>query len=70
MIKNGHIDPDSDDTVLLLSASPKASRARNPINKYGRGSNPGLREVCMRTIIEGAADANDLMTAFKWGASL
>lgn len=70
MIQNGHVDLDSDDTVLVLSASAKARVSRNPGSRYGRGSKPGLREVCMRTVIGGAADASDLITSFKWSASL
>lgn len=70
MIQAGHIDPDSDDTVLLLSASPKARLPRSPSGPMGRTGKIGLREVCMTSVIESAADAADLIGAFKRSASL
>lgn len=70
MIQNGHVDLDSDDSLLLLSTSAKASVARSPASRYGRGSKAGLREVCMRSVITGAADAAEMMTSFKWSAAL
>jgi hypothetical protein len=70
MIQAGHIDPDSDDTVLLLSASPKARLPRSPSGPKGRTGKIGLREVCMSSMIEGAADAAELIGAFKRSASL
>ncbi len=70
MIQNGHVDPDSDDTLLLLSTSAKASFARSPASRYGRGSKTGLREVCMRSVITGATDAAEMITSFKWSAAL
>jgi hypothetical protein len=70
MIQAGHIDPDSDDTVLLLSASPKARLARSPTGPVGRTGKIGLREVCMSSVIETAADAEELIGAFKRSASL
>jgi hypothetical protein len=70
MIQAGHIDPDSDDTVLLLSTSPKARLPRSPSGSMGRTGKIGLREVCMSSVIENAADAADLISAFKRSASL
>lgn len=70
MIQAGHIDPDSDDTVLLLSASPNARLPRSPSGPMGRTGKIGLREVCMSSVIEAAADAADLIGAFKRSASL
>lgn len=70
MIQAGHIDPDSDDTVLLLSASPKARLPRSPSGRMGRTGKIGLREVCMSSVIETSADAADLISAFKRSATL
>jgi hypothetical protein len=70
MIQAGHIDPDSDDTVLLLSASPKARQARSPSRPVGRTGKIGLREICITTVIDTAVDAADLIGAFKRSASL
>lgn len=70
MIQAGHIDPDSDDTVLLLSASPKARLPRSPSGPMGRTGKIGLREVCISSAIETAVDAADLIGAFKRSASL
>jgi hypothetical protein len=70
MIQAGHIDPDSDDTVLLLSASPKARLPRSPSGPFGRTGKIGLREVCMSSVIETATDAADLIGAFKRSTSL
>jgi hypothetical protein len=70
MIQAGHIDPDSDDTVLLLSASPKARQARSPSGPLGRTGKIGLREICMTSVIDTATDAADLISTFKRSASL
>ncbi len=70
MIQAGHIDPDSDDTILLLSASPKARQARSPSGPMGRTGKIGLREICMTSVIDTAVDASDLISAFKRSASL
>jgi hypothetical protein len=70
LIQAGHIDPNSDDTVLLLSASPKARKARSPLGPKGRTGKIGLREICMTSMIDTAADAEDLIGAFKRNASL
>lgn len=70
MIRTGHIDPDSGDTVLLLSASPKARLPRSPSGPMGRTGKIGLREVCISSIIESAVDAADLSDSFKRSASL
>ncbi len=70
MIQGGHIDPDSDDTVLLLSASSKARQARSPSGPKGRTGKIGLREICMTSVIDTAVDAADLIGAFKRSASL
>jgi hypothetical protein len=70
MIQNGHVDPDSDDTVLLLSASPKARLPRSPSGSLGRTGKVGLREVCMTSLIDRSTDGADLVDAFKRSASL
>ena len=70
MVQNGHIDLESEDTVVLLSASIKARIARFPAGKYGRDGKPKLREVCMSTVIGDATDAADLLESFKRSASL
>lgn len=69
LIQNGHIAPDSDDTVLLLSASPNARLPRSPSGRRRTGK-VGLREICMSSVIESAIDAADLMASFKRSASL
>ena len=70
MIQAGHLDPDSDDTVLLLSASPKARQARSPSGPRGRTGKIGLREICMTSVIDTAGDAVGLISEFKRSASL
>ncbi|KQZ72689.1 hypothetical protein ASE06_09375 [Sphingopyxis sp. Root214] len=70
MVQNGHVDPDSDDTVVLLSASARQRNARFPGGKYGRDGKVNLREICMSSVIEDATDAADLLESFKRSASL
>ncbi|RWK29080.1 SIR2 family protein [Mesorhizobium sp.] len=70
MVQAGHIDPDSDDTVLLLSTSPKARQARSPSGPIGRTGKIGLREICLTSVIDTAVDAADLIGAFKRSTSL
>jgi hypothetical protein len=70
MVQNGHVDPESDDTVLLLSASATQSKARFPGGKYGRDGKIKLREICMTSVIEDSSDAADLLETFKRSASL
>ncbi|WP_258589338.1 SIR2 family protein [Mesorhizobium sp. AR02] len=70
MIQAGHVDPDADDTVLLLSTSPKARRARSSSGPMGRTGKIGLREVCLTSMIDTATDALDLIGAFKRSTSL
>jgi len=69
MIQNGHVDPESDDTVLLLSASPNARLSRSPSGKRRTGK-VRLREVCMSSVIESATDSADLLETFKRSASV
>ncbi|QKC83506.1 SIR2 family protein [Mesorhizobium sp. NZP2077] len=70
MIQAGHIDPDSVDTILLLSTSPKARQARSSSGPVGRTGKIGLREICLTAVIDTATDALDLIDAFKRSASL
>lgn len=70
MVQNGHVDPESDDTVVLLSASARQRNARFPGGKYGRDGKVKLREICMTSVIEDATDAVDLLETFKRSASL
>lgn len=70
MVQNGHVDPESDDTVVLLSASARQRNARFPGGKYGRDGKTELREICMTSVIDDATDAIDLFESFKRSASL
>lgn len=70
MVQTGHVDLESEDTVVLLSASIKARKARFPAGKYGRDGKPKLREVCLSSVIGEATDAADLLESFKRSASL
>ncbi len=70
MVQHGHVDTESDNTVVLLSASARQRNARFPGGKYGRDGKVGLREICMTSVIEDAADAADLLETFKRTASL
>lgn len=70
MLQNGHVDNESDNTVVLLSASARQRNARSPSGKYGRDGKAMLREICMTSLIEDATDAADLLETFKRSASL
>lgn len=70
MVQNGHVDPESDNTVVLLSASARQHNARFPGGKYGRDGKVKLREICMTSVIQDATDAADLLETFKRRASL
>lgn len=70
MVQNGHVDPESDDTVVLLSASARQRNARFPGGKYGRDGKVKLREICMTSVLGDSADAADLLETFKRTASL
>lgn len=70
MVQNGHVDPESDDTVVLLSASARQRNARFPGGNYGRDGKAKLREICMTSLVEDATDPADLLETFKRSASL
>lgn len=70
MVQNGHVDPESENTVVLLSASARQHNARSPGGKYGRDGKVKLREICMTSVIQDATDAADLLETFKRRASL
>ncbi|RYE39990.1 MAG: hypothetical protein EOP21_10030 [Hyphomicrobiales bacterium] len=70
MMRNGHIDPDANDALLLLSASPAARQTRSPDPAFGRTGKIKLREICMTSLVAGATDGPGLLDDFKRSASL
>lgn len=70
MIASGLFDPEDDEAMLVLSASPAERRQRSPVSAPGRTGRHALREVSMSTLIADAQDDTDLMEQFKRGAAL
>lgn len=70
MLKNGHVDQDDNDAVLVLSASAAARRQRSPSRPVGRTGKVGLREVCMADLIEDTPTGTQAFDQFKRSASI
>ncbi len=70
MIADGLFDPDSDDAVLVMSASPAIRRQRSPVGAPGRTGRHAVREVSMSSLIAVAGNDAEMLDQFKQAAAL
>lgn len=70
MIGDGIFDLESDDAVLVLSASPVDRQQRSPVSAPGRTGRQAMREISMSRLIANSENDADMLELFKRAAAL